>query len=701
MSVTRFRFPNSGTLITHAVPPAPEWTSTIYPNTYALTTSSSATGSNNTNVANGNGVDHTRVRTHSFLSDPWSAAEVVTHVRFQTEAEHWLGGVKAVAVRVRVVDATDAVVADLLPYTLTNATGPSTGGWWYYGLSVDVAPVLVNAGDRLFVEYGGDCEPGSPGQGLYVAVGVAGSDQVYAPGSASSSGRPWIEFTTASAPNPPTGLHSTGATPSSVSIAWTAPAGGAAPTGYDLEVDGVILDAGLVTAYDVGPFLPATTHTIRVRTRAATGVSTWTAPLDVTTLEPLPVDRRWWTHRLAGAVGLDPADVQPVVEVRTWTDAGWTLDAAMSSALQSYQVTYGRRDPTAKTETLTASLVWATDRLEATPAVATRLQVALSPAVCVLLGLDPDDGIRFTGEVTDPTVAHRTRLTAAACAGRLGRGNRMPVDGVTWPVEFDGARAARILAAAGVDLQVGDIDPGTFELAPPTRPETAANLIDAATASSLGMLLEQPSGYLDWHDAEHRRDPVVAVSLAAGNLFRDTTWSQRVGSLVNDLDVTTAAGVLVSVVDTESSDPNRYGPWPGSLDTILTNPLDAYSIGVDIVGRRADPSWLLPDLQVDLMRTIPLDRLAGVLALRCGSLLEVTDLPADFPNDGRMFVEGYVETATPRTWSLALSVSDRLQSGVGIRWVDWPDSDDYQWSDLDPDLSWLDLARIFDPADTL
>lgn len=502
-------------------------------------------------------------------------------------------------------------------------------------------------------------------------------------------------------PDPPTGLVVTGVDIDAVSIAWTAPVAGGVPTGYDVRIDsGAPVDVGLVLAHTFAGLLAGTTHVLEVRTRSASGVSGWVS-IEATTLDPAPPDRRWWTHRLAAAVGLDSLADQPVVQVRTWNGAAFVVDDTLSRALQSYQVTYGRKDATGRVEALTASLVWATPALASTPTVATRLQVALSPAVCAALGLDPVDGIRFTGEVADPAVAYARRLTSAACAGRLGRAHRMPVDGTGWPVEDDGDRIARILPAAGVGLQVGTIDSGSVAVATPTRLETVATLLEQVSVSALGQVVEQPSGVVDWHDANHRRTPAIAASLTAGHVLRDVTWTQRLASLVNDLDVKTAAGTVVTIRDPESSDPNRYGPFPASVDTILTSSADAQGLGVDIVGRRADPSWQLPDLTVDLVRTIPTGLLPDVLALRHGSLLELTDLPPTFPNKGRVFVEGYTETATPRTWQLTMSVSDPLQSGVGIRWIDWPDDDAYQWQDLGADVTWLDLARIYDPADTL
>jgi hypothetical protein len=504
------------------------------------------------------------------------------------------------------------------------------------------------------------------------------------------------------APEPPTALAQTGATPTSVDLAWTPPASGAAPTSYEYRIDGgAPVDVGLVTTATIPGLAPASGYVVEVRSIAATGASVWSDPLAVLTSTPADADSRWWTHRLAAALGLDPVADQPIVEVRTYDHATdtWTLDPDLSNGLTGYTITHGRKAPTARTEPTTALLGFATARLPATPPIATRLQVALSDAAVAALGLDPDDAIRFTGEVTDPTVDHEARRTSLVCVGRLARNSRRPVDGTAWPVEDDGARIARILAA--VAAPAGVIDAGTVNLAVPDRADTAGRLIDQVTASSLGQLLEQPTGAVDWHDAEHRRDTPVHVTLAASAVFKRITWSQRLDTLVNDLDVSTAAGTVVTVTDTESADNTRYGPWPATADTILTSTLDAYAYGVDVVGRRADPSWQLPDLTVDLLRTIPLADLPAVLTLRNASLIALTGLPAGCPVPAEVYVEGWTETATPRAWQLVASVSDPLISGTGIRWIDWPDTDDYQWQDLNLDVTWFDLARITDPADTL
>lgn len=412
------------------------------------------------------------------------------------------------------------------------------------------------------------------------------------------------------------------------------------------------------------------------------------------------INRRSWTHRLLERLGFDPVFADAAVQVHTYDGAAWSYDTDLSSALVSYTVTYGRRDANSRCEALTATLVLATARAPVPLPVATRIRVTLSADVCAALGISTDVGVRFTGEVTEPTVDHAAGLTQLACVGRLGRAYRRSVDGITWPVEDDADRIDRILSAVSVD--VGAIDPGSVDVAAPTQPETVGSLVEVVEASALGRVIEQPTGAVDYHDAEHRRGLPVAVTLDSADVFRQVTWTQRLASLLNRVDVKIAAGTVHTTTDTESADNARYGLWPGTTDTVLTTPLDAFELGTEIVGRRADPSWSLPDLTVDLTRTVDPDDLPHVLALTHGSLVALTDLPAGFPlPDGQVYVEGYTETATPRRWQMSVSVSDPAYSAAGVRWVDIPDTDAYQWQDIDLDVSWFDTARVYDPADLL
>lgn len=500
-------------------------------------------------------------------------------------------------------------------------------------------------------------------------------------------------------PSPPTDLAVVVASPTSLSLTWAAPTGGPAPTGYEMSVDGGSwVPLGNVLAYTLTPLSPSTTYDIAVRAVVDTRTST-PATVEGTTLAPPPADPRYWTNRLADTLGL--YDVQPVVEVRRWAGGSWVLDADLSHALAGYSVTYGRPGATGPADPIKATLTLATRLAPTTPEAATRLQVALCEPVATALGLTPDEAVRFTGEVTDPAVNHANRLTTLVCAGRLGRANRTPVDGSAWPVEDDGARVERIVAATGLGMAV-TADPGTVNLAAPTRTEPGAKLLDLVINSAGGQVVEQPHGVIDWHDANRRRGVNPALTLTASEVFRSITWAQRVGEVVNAATIKTASGATVEVVDAYSaSSETGYGPYPASVDTALVDEEDAYALGTLLVGRRSRPAWSLPDVIVDLLRTVPLDDLPPLLRLRHGNRLLLDGLPAACPVPPKVFVEGWTETATPRAWRLTVGVSDPMLSGVSPRYIDVPATEAYRYADVDPTMTYFGVARTEDPAELL
>ncbi|WP_372516728.1 fibronectin type III domain-containing protein [Paenibacillus silviterrae] len=75
-------------------------------------------------------------------------------------------------------------------------------------------------------------------------------------------------------------------TSTSITLTWIAAPGA---TGYDVEVDGVVVSpSGIAVSYTKGSLTPNTTHTFRVRSKNAGGVSDWTPVLEKTTLLATP-----------------------------------------------------------------------------------------------------------------------------------------------------------------------------------------------------------------------------------------------------------------------------------------------------------------------------------------------------------------------------------------------------------------------------
>lgn len=378
---------------------------------------------------------------------------------------------------------------------------------------------------------------------------------------------------------------------------------------------------------------------------------------------------------------------------------GWVVDLDRTAALSSWTIDYGRRRHTEKTQPLQATVSLAADLAGACPVIGERFRLTLSDASAAALGITADTAVRFTGEVTDPVDDTARGLYTITGVGRLGRGSRRPLD-PSWPAELDGARVARILAAAGVTA--GAVDPGTVKVLPAVTPGRAGQLLDVVTDSAAGQVVEQPAGVVDWHDSDHRRGTAVTVTLTAAEILNDITWEQHVDDVLNDLDVTWGDGQTVRATDPTSIAARES--FPGSLATILTTADDAHSRGSLEIARRADPVWQLPALVLDLLRVLSTAKRAQVLALRHGARIQIAGLPAGGPYAGTVefFVEGHTERAIgrgsglPPVWRLGLAVSDPKLSGVSLRWTDVDPA--RTWSAAAPAVRWLDVALIENPA---
>ncbi|MBP2001913.1 hypothetical protein J2Z69_002969 [Paenibacillus shirakamiensis] len=102
----------------------------------------------------------------------------------------------------------------------------------------------------------------------------------------SSNASVWTTILTKyTAPIVPTNLSNT-ATNISVNLSWTAVAGA---TAYDIEIDGVVVNAGSAANYTKTNLLANTSHTFRIRAKNTGGVSDWTNLMNVQTLLNTPV----------------------------------------------------------------------------------------------------------------------------------------------------------------------------------------------------------------------------------------------------------------------------------------------------------------------------------------------------------------------------------------------------------------------------
>lgn len=447
-------------------------------------------------------------------------------------------------------------------------------------------------------------------------------------------------------------------------------------------------------------------------------------PIPPATLATLLADptRRLYVQPAGELTAGDPDQVLTVYEV--WVDytypavpwdqwmvpdaeGDWIEDEARSAGLLGWGLTAGRRAPAGRVDATTITATLASAIAGPPPQLGDPFRIMLPRDWVEPLGIDADAAVRFTGEVTDVIADPVTGIQTVTGVGKLARQAMDTLDGRGWPVEIDGGRVLRILTAIGAD--VGDLDAGTAALVPAGGLSTAAALLDLVVASTGGQIVEQRDGTVDYRGALARYGVTVPVlTLAAGEILTSFVWTQRRADLVNVMTVGYGNnGQDVQVVDPVSRD--TYGPYPQNVATALVDASAAYDLGVTVVGRRGEPAWNLPAVPVDMLRSIDPAKVPDVATLQYGDLIAVTGPPPEGgdPAPQNVFVEGWTETLTKtpgthdvdarRAWRIAFNVSDPRQSGLGLTWNDAPEA--LAWEGADPDLTWLDLATITDPAD--
>lgn len=188
-------------------------------------------------------------------------------------------------------DTNDAKLA--LQILVVSGDGATVRGELFYGLAAaelplntltsqiisgPLNPIDSLTGDRLVVIVGFDIQDvssGSLSNAINIGDASIASDGTLAGGQTTAI-RPWIEFDWDEPPEVPTDLVTTAVIPRQIDVAWTAPATGVAPTGYDVRIDGKSpVTLGLVTAHTFSNVLEDADHIIEVRSRTGTLYSPW------------------------------------------------------------------------------------------------------------------------------------------------------------------------------------------------------------------------------------------------------------------------------------------------------------------------------------------------------------------------------------------------------------------------------------------
>lgn len=273
----------------------------------------------------------------------------------------------------------------------------------------------------------------------------------------------------------------------------------------------------------------------------------------------------------------------------------------------------------------------------------------------------------FTGTVSDieATLAAdgRTVHKIVAVSAGLGYMSQRRIGDEPWPMELDGERMARVLAAAGV--AVGTIDPGTVYFV--TRDVDSRNGLQVAqtfAAQAFGVLVDNADGSVSYQDAAYRdpADPPAAV-IGAGELRSQPSASQRVGTVTNRVRIRYGPEPQDELRMTDDESIEQYGLFDKSWTTDLASYRDAEHIAKVLLNLYAQPRWGSEVVTLPLHK-LPQPRAAELAALPLNVLVVITDSPAPLPESWPVWVEGIEDAITDDEWERSLLISDRYMAPV-------------------------------------
>jgi hypothetical protein len=379
----------------------------------------------------------------------------------------------------------------------------------------------------------------------------------------------------------------------------------------------------------------------------------------------------------------------------------------ISCLVDVVDVNHGRDDSTTQPEAGSATIDFTATPLDPLPPA-----VEIGATVVVSTTTTHGTSTRFTGTLSDMTLGWDdagpetpdTGVGQLVCVAPLAMLGRRVVGDVPWPTELDGARVARIMAAAGIALNPAYSDPGTVNvLGRDVDSQPALDLAQEVAGDAGGILWHSRSGDIRYADAGHRRNTAPALELDACDILVTPSWRRTTEGLVNEVSIGYGTPPLDEEGNEDGEQPRvyayagasaaKYGRYFYTAATMLAAQADAQAMANLLMVRNSAPVWLMAALPVDVANLSDTDYEA-LLGLDVHSLLTLTGLPAigAAPTSAALWVEGWSETLAYGVHDLELVVSGYCRTSPPPRWDDLNPA--WTWDALPPAMTWDDATCV-------
>lgn len=287
------------------------------------------------------------------------------------------------------------------------------------------------------------------------------------------------------------------------------------------------------------------------------------------------------------------------------------------------------------------------------------------------------DGVRILNILTEAFLSNWTDVTPTLTWQALP-------STTTWN-SYDGNNIAL------VDSLASTIDSGQYELEAYSGGEAnAADLLEEAANSGRGVLWGAGDGTLHY-DQYISRDSNPIVTLTDADIEKsDLTFTESVGTIVNDVQVTYRAGTETA---RDEQSVILYGQLEGSKDTILHNQSDAATQAAAYLASRAYPRRYPKTLTVCLHSpTVSNTTRDELIDVYCGMRINASGLPIAFGSTFDGFVENWTWRIGRSQATLTLGCSAYSETYPELVWLQV--SPTYSWTSYgvaNPTKKWSDL----------
>jgi hypothetical protein len=253
-------------------------------------------------------------------------------------------------------------------------------------------------------------------------------------------------------------------------------------------------------------------------------------------------------------------------------------------------------------------------------------------------------------------------------------------------------------AEAG-DIGLGTIDAGEYTMASrQISDQVISNVANQIASSALGYLYEDANGNINYADASHRQDYLVANGYtdldAAHAIGAGIGIVQRQGDIANKIIIDYGNNFNSQYIAQDTDSQATYGLYAEQFSSYLKNTSDVEDMGDRLIQLRAYPRYLFQSITFPLQNPeIDDSDRDALLNIFMGQPVRITNLPPQMlGGEFTGYVEGWTFRASVGGLSITFNASPTEFSAVAQQWAQVNAAE--SWNSVLNTLEWQDAIGV-------